>query len=107
MDIANNMRASGTMESSSDIWKQITQNKNERFQYLRSVPANVDSSLIGVDTLLVDFKRNFTLPTATIYGQLAAQAKRRVVLMSPYMEHLAARYAHFISRIALPLDHHR
>jgi hypothetical protein len=106
VDIADNTKTGGTIARGSDIWKRIIQNKDERFQYLRGIAADSDAEGKGVPHLLIDFKRTFTLPTEMLYGQLQGVAKRRAVLASPYVEHLSSRYAYFISRVALPRDHH-
>jgi hypothetical protein len=106
VDLAENMKGGGTIAPGSDIWKRIVQNKDERFQYLREVTAGLDAGNTGIPPLLVDFKRTFTVPTDTLYEQLQRITKRRTVLISPYLEHLSARYASFISRVALPRDHH-
>jgi hypothetical protein len=90
----------------SDIWKRIIHNKDDRFQHLRQIPPESDLAAIGIAALIVDFKRIFTLPTEILYGQLQRSAKRRAVLTSPYLEHLSGRCAHFLSRVALPVDHH-
>lgn len=106
VDLAENLKAGGTIAPGSDIWKRIVQNKDERFQYLRGVSTDVDALGIGIQPLLVDFKRTFTVSTELLYEQLQKATKRRTVLTSPYLEHLSARYASFISRVALPYDHH-
>ena len=90
----------------SDIWKRILQNKDERFQYLRAIPKELDALGKGVDPLIADFKRTFTLPTETLYGQLNGAANRRACLNSPYREHLSTRLAYFLARVALSREHH-
>jgi hypothetical protein len=106
VDIAEYLKTGGTIAQGSDIWKRIVQNKDERFQYLRAVSTEVDALGMGIQPLLVDFKRAFTVPTELLYEQLQKGTKRRTVLTSPYLEHLSSRYAGFISRVALPYDHH-
>jgi hypothetical protein len=91
--------------SDSQIWKQITQNKNKRYQYLRSVPAEVDALGTGIFDLGIDFKRYFATSTEHVYLQLQGPAKRRSKLQSPYLEHLSSRFAYFLSRVALPEEH--
>lgn len=107
VDLAENLkRDSDRIARGSDIWKRVVQNKDDRFQYLREVTSTVDAMNEGIPALLIDFKRTFTLPTDVLYEQLKRITKRRTVLASPYREHLSFRYAHFIARVALPIDHH-
>lgn len=91
--------------SDSQIWKQITQNKNERYQYLRGVAAEVDALGTGTSDLGADFKRYFAISTEHVYLQLQGPAKRRSRLQSPYLEHLSSRFAYYLSRVALPEEH--
>jgi hypothetical protein len=91
--------------SDSQIWKQITQNKNERYQYLRGVAAEVDALGTGTSDLGADFKRYFAISTEHVYMQLQCPAKRRSRLQSPYLEHLSSRFAYYLSRVALPEEH--
>ncbi len=91
----------------SDIWKRIRQNKDERFQFLQAVPASLDSDNKGLPDLGIDFRRYFSIPTDELYEQFSLGAKRRCRLISPYKEHLMSRFAYFMLRVALPLDHFR
>jgi hypothetical protein len=60
----------------------------------------------GLPELAIDFKRYFTVPTDEVYRRIElGEARRRCLLISPYLEHLSSRYAYFLSRIALPVDH--
>jgi hypothetical protein len=107
IDLAENMKNGGSIARGSDIWKRITQNKDERYQFLRAVPPEFDALNVGVGPLLCDLKRIFTLPTELLYRELSdGSAVRRTVMVSPYMEHLCSRHASFLSRVALPLNHH-
>lgn len=108
VDLAQNLKGdSERIAPGSETWKRVTQNQVDRFQYLREIMSADDALNEGIPALLVDFKRIFTLPTDGLYEQLLRVAKRRTVLASPYREHLSSRHAHFISRVALPKDHHR
>jgi hypothetical protein len=90
----------------SDIWKRIVQNKDERYHFLQKVEADCDTLGQGLPELGIDFMRYFTIPTDEVYKRVAAsEARRRCFLRSPYLEHLSNRFAHFISRVALPEDH--
>lgn len=90
----------------SSLWKVIKQNKNERYQFLEGVPADFDLTGEGLPELTLDFKRYFTLPTDEVYHRInIGEAARRTKLVSPYLEHLSARFAYFAQRVALPNDH--
>jgi hypothetical protein len=106
LDLAENMKRNGSIAAGSDIWKRVIQNKDDRFQYLREVSPESDLEASGIEALIVDFKLIFTLPTDVLYRQLDTVVRRRCVLISPYVEHLCSRYAYFLSRVALPIDHH-
>ncbi len=91
---------------SSDMWKRISQNKDERYHFLQAVDGSCDAQQIGLPELGLDFKRYFTLPTDELYHRIdSGEAKRRCILVSPYLEHLSNRFAHFLCRVALPEDH--
>jgi hypothetical protein len=90
----------------SDIWKRVVQNKDERYHYLQMVEPTCDSQKAGLPALVADFKRYFTLPTEEVYHKLEiGEVKRRCVLTSPYLEHVAIRFGFFLSRVALPQEH--
>ncbi|MBA3284479.1 MAG: hypothetical protein H0U27_05390 [Nitrosopumilus sp.] len=96
----------GYKDIKSDIWKQVKINKNERYQFLEKVPTEDDILGEGLPELGLDFKRYFTVPTDEVYYRIeTGEVKRRCRLISPYMEHLSARFSHFLHRIALPNDH--
>lgn len=105
MDLADNMKGGGSIAPGSDIWKRIIQNKDERFHFLTGVDIGCDALGIGTAALLCDLKKIFSVPTDALYQQVSTIARRRAVLVSPYLEHLSSRHAYFLSRIALPLDH--
>lgn len=90
---------------SSEVWKRVQQNKDERYQFLQSILAEQDAEGAGIPELVLDFKRYFTVSTADVYQQIATTAKRRSRLISPYLEHLCLRFSYFQIRVALPLDH--
>jgi len=89
----------------SEFWKRVKQNKDERYQFLQSVTPEQDAEAEGLPELVLDFKRYFTIPTAVVYQQINKSAKRRSRLVSPYLEHLCLRFSYFQIRVALPLDH--
>lgn len=88
-----------------DIRKRVGNNKDERYQVLQKVEPADDTEGVGLPALGVDFKRFFTIPTDELYFQLDSNAKRRTRLASPYLEHLAKRFADFQGRVALPAEH--
>jgi hypothetical protein len=89
----------------SDIRKRVIQNKDERYQYLHAVSAECDSVGEGLTPIGIDFRRHFTIRTDELYAQLDGTAIRRCRLANTYLEHLSCRFAHFLSRVALPVDH--
>lgn len=93
-------------EINSTVWGQVKINKNERYHFLESVPAESDGLSEGLPELTLDFKRYFTIPTEEVYYRLEIkEAQRRCRLVSPYLEHLTSRFNYFQYRIALPEDH--
>jgi hypothetical protein len=96
----------GSTGITTDIWKGISQNKNERYHFLQKIEPACDACREGLPELGIDFKRYFTLPTDELYRRIEmGEARRRCVLASPYLEHLSSRFAYFMSRVALPEDH--
>jgi hypothetical protein len=90
----------------SEMWKRISQNKDERYHFLQKIEPWSDRLNEGLPELAIDFKKYFTLPTEELYRRVEiGEAQRRCVLVSPYMEHVCIRFSHFLSRIALPVDH--
>ena len=90
----------------SKLWDRIRINKDERYHFLQAVDASCDAQQIGMPEMGIDFKRYFTIPTDEMYKRIEiGEAKRRCVLVSPYLEHLSSRFAYFLSRVALPEDH--
>jgi hypothetical protein len=86
--------------------KFIRQNQNERFQYLRSVAAELDVQNQGLPALVMDFRLYFTLPTEEVYEQLDQANLRACRLNPPYVEHVVQRFFGFQGRVALPIPHH-
>lgn len=103
---AQYVRTIGPDVITSKIWDLIKINKNERYQFLQCVEASDDRSDEGLQELCIDFKRYFTIPTDEVYRRIELnEAKRRCFLVSPYLEHLSSRFAHFLCRVSLPHDH--
>jgi hypothetical protein len=95
----------GRQGINSEIWKRISQNKDERYQFLQRILPDADAVGKGLPELGIDFKRYFTVPTEELYHRLIAQAHRRCRLLSPYLEHLSTRFGYYQFRVALPADH--
>jgi len=90
----------------STIWGNVRANKHERYQFLQKVEPTEDCSRKGFPELGIDFKRYFTIQADEVYRRIElGEAQRRCVLSSPYLEHLCRRFANYLRRVALPLDH--
>lgn len=94
-----------TRPKGRDIWKRILQNNDQRYHFLQRVQSSEDALALGLPELCIDFKRHFSIPTDEVYARLRLGTKRRSQLLSPYLEHFASRFSHFLSRVALPADH--
>ncbi|MBZ5706491.1 MAG: hypothetical protein LAN63_14160 [Acidobacteriia bacterium] len=88
-----------------NIWKQLTQNNLERYHYLSKIKPAEDAIGEGADSLVLDFKRHFTVPTADIYEQLKLGTRRRSIIQCHYLEHLSTRFFQYQSRVAIPEPH--
>jgi hypothetical protein len=96
----------GRLDRNRKLWERIPRNKDERFHFLQKVEPACDAIQTGLPEFGIDFKRYFTIPTAEVYRRIElGEAKRRCVLQPQYLEHLSSRFAYFLSRVALPLDH--
>lgn len=90
----------------SGLWNRIPRNKDERYHFLQAVPPAADALKCGLPELTLDFKRYFTIPTDEVYLRTRLkEIRRRCRLISPYLEHLASRFAYYQSRVGLPSDH--
>ncbi len=84
----------------------IEQNTNPRFHFLQAILPGSDRLNEGLPEFVIDFKRYFTVPTDEVYHRIAVgETQRRCALVSPYLEHLAHRFASYLSRVGLPTDH--
>jgi hypothetical protein len=89
------------------VWKAALQNKNERYQFLRTVTPEEDARREGIPSGLgIDFKRYFSLTVEDTYAQVKQLKNRRAVLQTPYAEHLSVRFFQYQLRIPLPKEHH-
>lgn len=93
-------------QTNKKLWDRIQINKDERYHFLEKVEPGSDRLNDGLPELAIDFKRYFTIRTDEIYHRIGiGEVQRRTVLLSPYLEQLSARFAYYLSRIALPEDH--
>jgi hypothetical protein len=91
---------------SSQLWKRIAQNNNERYHLLEKIGQACDLRGQGIESLVIDFRWFFTLTPLDIYKQIeAGTAKRRCRLDMPYREHLQCRAAFYFQRVMLPVPH--
>lgn len=89
----------------SKEWKPLKQNKNERLQFLHAVIPEEDLKGAGLPELAIDFRQYFTVRTEELYRRTAHSTLRRCRLATPYAEHLADRFSHYLARIAMPREH--
>jgi hypothetical protein len=77
-----------------DRYKEIVQNQNIRFHYIKAYPD------LQIPELIIDFKHLYTIDRNAIYA-----IKDKVYLASigeMFRESLSQRYCHYLSRIGLP-----
>lgn len=93
-------------QTNKKLWDRIRINKDERYHFLQKVEPGDDALEQGLPEMGIDFKRYFTIPTDELYRRVElSEAQRRCILQSPYLEHLSSRFAYYLGRVALPLDH--
>jgi len=103
---AEKVRHIGDEIINSKIWANIRTNSHPRYQFLQEIKADSDRLNEGFEELCLDFKYFFSIPTDEVYERIRiGEARRRCRLVSPYLEHLASRFASFLSRVGLPRDH--
>jgi hypothetical protein len=96
----------GRSDINSTIWQRIRENKDERYHFLEKIESAQDAAGEGLPELGIDFKRYFSIPAEELYARIrSGQIKRRCRLVSPYAEHFSLRFAYYLARVALPLDH--
>lgn len=106
VDTAEGIRSRQSLNAR--IWERLHKNKDERYQYLRGVPADTDSTRDGTPDLILDFKQYFTVPTREVYARLEhGELLRRARLEPPFKEQLATRFYYYQARVALPEEHFR
>lgn len=91
-----------------DILRRIERHGEERYHLLSAVHADSDCLGEGIEKLIIDFRRFYTMDAGEVYRQFKPEsqegAKRRCRLASPYREHLQSRAAYYLQRVALPCD---
>lgn len=94
-----------TMVQGSELRRRICSNNDERYHCFQACSPDVDLAGEGFPSLVVDFRRFFSLSATSLYWQLGNGAKRRCMLSVPYREHFQSRAAFYLSRVALPQPH--
>ena len=96
----------GKVPPGKDIWKRIIQNKDERYHCIEAFAPGSTGQPPAFESLGIDFKRYFTIPTDELYRRMElGQARRMGRLLTPFAEHLGSRFFFFQSRIATPRNH--
>jgi hypothetical protein len=75
-------------------WQKIIQNKDERYHFLHRDQA------FQVPELVIDFKTYYTLPRESFL--FLFKSSYLVTINELFRESLSQRFAHFLSRVALP-----
>jgi hypothetical protein len=96
-------RLRGTQAISTNPWKRIRQNQDERYHYLSECGAEDDLAGTGLVVLAIDFKRVFTVPTDELYFRISAgQVRHRCCLNGAFLQDLSNRFGYYQMRVALP-----
>lgn len=80
---------------SKNDWKRIVQNREARYHYLVEFPD------LQIPELVVDFKHCVTAPRNVLY-RADLKAGYLGTVSELYRESLSGRFAHYLSRVALP-----
>lgn len=94
-----------TMVQGNDLRRRIRSNNDERHHCFQACLPEMDLVGEGFPSLVVDFRRFFSLSATSLYWQLGNGAQRRCMLSVPYREHFQSRAAFYLSRVALPQPH--
>ena len=86
---------------SSKEFDKIKKNRQLRYHYLSA------HSALRVPEMVVDFKHIHTVSTELLRERYAARSHYLACLRCPYREDLSQRFAAYLSRVGLPVDHHR
>lgn len=84
--------------------QRIRLNREDRFHFLEVCPKEVDLLSVGIDELVIDFKKYFTIQPYEIYRQCesAHGIRRRARIETPFKEHLQSRLSFYLQRVSLP-----
>jgi len=86
---------------SSQLWKRVIQNQDERYHRLDGAPINGTEETLPA--LIADFKTTFSLPNEFAYWLVStSQAIRKGALIPPYLEDFMHRLYYFLGRVATP-----
>lgn len=85
----------------TDAMKIIRRNGNLRYHFL------AEWRPLQVAELVIDFKHFFTLPIDLLLCKYATSEYYIARLKELYREDLSQRFAAYLARIGLPVDHHR
>lgn len=92
--------------TSGDPKDPVKKNDDFRFHCLQEIEPTSDSLKIGIPTLVVSFKRYFTVPMDDLLKRIElGETIRRSRMESPYFEHLLHRFGYYLSRVGLPVNH--
>ena len=80
---------------------QIKKNQNHRYHYLAGWKP------YQIPELIIDFKHFFTIPVEQVLEQYGTEEHYVASLRSPYREEFSQRCAAYLTRIGVPIPHHR
>jgi len=89
------------MRITSTPWRNIKQNQNQRYHFL------APCTDLQVPELAIDFKHFASISRDLFCRQYHTRHHYLASLREVYREQLSQRFAAFLSRIGLPVDHHR
>ena len=85
---------------SSNIFRIVRQNRDERYHFLRAGKTGSGSK---IPDYYIDFKRMFALPAEYVTNESeSGSIKRLGVLRPPWNQHLSHRFTFFLGRVGLP-----
>ncbi len=103
VDTARSIKDDRNRQINSTEWNYVKTNRHERYHFFQEITPEFDLEQGGLPELTLDFKRVFGIDAETLYYQVnQGIAKRRSILVSPYLEHFSTRYHFFHQRVALP-----
>ena len=86
---------------SSDLWKRVRQNDNQRYHRLSPGPIGTIGSID--EPLYLDFRKTIAIPTDGLYTAITSGKVRRIAVLLPlYAQDMSQRYHAYLSRVGLP-----